>query len=1320
MEFVDVPPTCSCVSRGMVVASLDHALTRLVVSQYLSLYVPSTSRFPNNNLTLTFTHLPSIDVDNVRNNQVNSAVSSSCSFVARVNIVPPITDNELLLMIQTQLYNTISLLAQRNWVPSDAPRALVCYMYPQYRTPDDASAVREAVNTLQCDVTTQISRHQDHVLFAALRMAHNGTVQSGYDTALAEISSHPRAEQYVRLLHYMAIQTLLHNEHKAADKSEAAVSPQDIKARNAQHRILITYAKSAYANALHSWFASLLQLHNHDQALTALFSAFNSTILSQQANLKQRRNMDTPSSTDARRDVTVKVAHMVHAVNPELNCTKSILEVSVPPNMPGPITSVSINNELSSHDDFHIGGIKVERRRILPQDTVFNKTAQFTPAHKSSPCTTYPLHPASHYHHAIIRRYSSRKLLKPMSKLFPPTSNTDSKHMPIPLDKLLWAIIHHSSLLPHIAQHWLAPTPAARVALINRILHHIPVGTNSILTTHVIISSLGLVHSDLFSRTYVFSRLLFVHPEALQKLLKQVSALARKYAVDCTGRHIEDDAVAQIAYLELCFGRSQNKSDWAAERDHRCFTQHHIRAPTSIVVDDKLQARWVAVELGQQHHRDEQFYALLRAELAEIVEPLLKKTAVRETLNDFLMRRHEWMASGSASNFTADIPLTRTSETSTKGLKCNKRVWSEHLDKRRIITMVYKPESACEEARASEKYENGKSRAIYGTSPDHYVINTYVTQGMEERLHRVQGLEKGAAGTQQLRAIAKKCFITESLQNQCCMLDYADFNIHHTPTAQSIIFEEMQKAATKFQPTEDWLAACQWMCHSKANQRVIFPGDRTSTLVTQGMFSGTRSTDLINTLLNLAYFQVARRQLDRDGTHADDLYHVHQGDDLWLSSSNPLWTRRLYYTMSQQGFIFQDSKQMFGTGRGEFLRVLYSRGRALGYFQRALVNLLLKPIQSPIMEHPVEWFQSCTSTCKVLTRRGALPGMVQALWADIINHHAVARAHPNDKAPVALPIKYSATIPEFGGLGCPPPYFCLPNTQHPGNYSVDAKPLIDTLHAEQKMTDDWIAFVSAKHHSRAASSYLRASELREAIVHENYEPSLPTNLKRHQFLQFKQVVQRASRLEAAMASKCTVRSLIPTGCSNAELTTALRTYFPPPTEITTNDRALYGPMNKQLSNAVESDTFSGNILSTSNNILKVITRSTFKSISRTAQALGVSRCDALNYIISDSANVGQILSDDLYLLSQLIRQKRFQEIDLIIGGGSSALSMSEYWNDPNYVNVISSVGKQTTILASLQNGVSKTISPFQLYWAFYSGLADQLDASSYPTANVRY
>lgn len=94
-----------------------------------------------------------------------------------------------------------------------------------------------------------------------------------------------------------------------------------------------------------------------------------------------------------------------------------------------------------------------------------------------------------------------------------------------------------------------------------------------------------------------------------------------------------------------------------------------------------------------------------------------------------------------------------------------------------------------------------------------------------------------------------------------------------------------------------------------------------------GMFSGIKTTDLTNTLLNNVYVLLALwALLVQYNLRIPDLYRIHQGDDVWMSSLCLFCNALLYMELNGMGLITQDHKQTFGKMLGEYLRVIYHAG----------------------------------------------------------------------------------------------------------------------------------------------------------------------------------------------------------------------------------------------------------------------------------------------------------------------------------------------------------------------------------------------------------
>lgn len=307
-----------------------------------------------------------------------------------------------------------------------------------------------------------------------------------------------------------------------------------------------------------------------------------------------------------------------------------------------------------------------------------------------------------------------------------------------------------------------------------------------------------------------------------------------------------------------------------------------------------------------------------------------------------------------------------------------------------------------EYAKASEKYENGKSRAISGVEPFHYAISPYGTERIEDSVRRLVGVEKNLTRASKMAAERKRCIISLSYKQELSMLDYSDFNVQHTPHAQAAIFNAAAIVGHQLGFHKDWIRANKWIAEAKFNATFSIPQSDDVHKSVQGMFSGTRNTDLINTLLNRHYLMIARKYvLDYYTIGPDDYYAVHQGDDVWISNKKRHWAALLYYTLNEMGLVFNPMKQMFGHHRGEFLRIYYFNGNATGYSVRCVVIYLLRPLQSIPDVFLEGWVQTLTSGFATMTRRGITLPILNVLYDTDVFYHTSVKAHFRDEKPVS-------------------------------------------------------------------------------------------------------------------------------------------------------------------------------------------------------------------------------------------------------------------------------------------------------------------------------
>nr|UUV42459.1 MAG: RNA dependent RNA polymerase [Hameenlinna totivirus 2] len=421
-------------------------------------------------------------------------------------------------------------------------------------------------------------------------------------------------------------------------------------------------------------------------------------------------------------------------------------------------------------------------------------------------------------------------------------------------------------------------------------------------------------------------------------------------------------------------------------------------------------------------------------------------------------------------------------------IKINKHVLFEKLTAEEMNEWIDSEPKT--EAVGSEKYEMGKARAIYGTKPVDYAISAYVLNEIEPRMNLIVGIEAGLTGLDVIAGLFERRRRAMTPRTECSMIDYKDFNYQHTLKAQAVVFDAIARLFEFVRAHPDKAKAARWTSEALLNQWCRFPGDKSAIKITQGMFSGCRGTNFINTTLNLAYFLIAedwvRKHLEL-GPVA--LYHIHQGDDVWVSNKSRLWAMCIFKVMQETGFDFQGKKQMFDVCRAEFLRVLYSKEGCMGYLSRAVATLIVKPIQSADINGPAERALALNSQINIIYRRGFTYEGARILWQAIIPYASRVNL---PKGGFSIPLGVLKLHPKQGGLGLLPPgemssspdfVKVVPTYQ---SYNTDLAAAVPF-----NMSDDWI-----KHISKTIKHNFDAESLRLMVHDSNVSDSLRPKDKR--------------------------------------------------------------------------------------------------------------------------------------------------------------------------------------------------------------------------------
>jgi len=176
----------------------------------------------------------------------------------------------------------------------------------------------------------------------------------------------------------------------------------------------------------------------------------------------------------------------------------------------------------------------------------------------------------------------TRTEIKSLRYLFPPTSATDKKHMSTQVDAIIWQFIVGARCFEKIRPEVGAQsTPEFRAQIVSRTISQLPIGSNAVLVTCLMINSLQTSNPTIVERTFLESQVLCRSLRGQQSVCKAISTYIRKTGCYVDQDPISSEEVCSLTYLDLAFGRSLNVSDWEQEKRNRCETIHHIRATTT-------------------------------------------------------------------------------------------------------------------------------------------------------------------------------------------------------------------------------------------------------------------------------------------------------------------------------------------------------------------------------------------------------------------------------------------------------------------------------------------------------------------------------------------------------------------------------------------------------------------------------------------------------------------------------------------------------------------------------------------------------------------
>lgn len=644
--------------------------------------------------------------------------------------------------------------------------------------------------------------------------------------------------------------------------------------------------------------------------------------------------------------------------------------------------------------------------------------------------------------------FKSRQYIKAINKLFPFVADADKKKSNIDFATTLNAMRNNFKLLE-----------------INKLLSYIPIGTFNSMATALTLHYFGNNRAHKMFKLMRSDGVNILKPLVLGKYLKAISTAIRRTQMWPDGTKADLDDITQCSYWEMCTGRSNQLSDWDAEYRHRIIESLPLKLPHN---------------RNRNQESDERYRELLMVELRDIISELITPSIKWTNWHDFVEDRQTWLSGGSSGGEHILF--------NNKQISVDKRTLFETLTTEEI--MKWLDEEPKIDSVASEKYEVSKARAIYGTKVKDYTIMSYAIGKVEPHLHNIIGVEGGLVGIDELRCVLRRAEAMSNGMTECSMLDYADFNRQHTLDAQGMVFDAMAERMTELGINSDAIKASKWCAAALRNQWVKFPHKARSMKVIQGLFSGVRGTNFINTILNVGYYRVARTYVNKHlGFEEDEVWNLHQGDDVWLSSNSRLLNIVQFTVLKACGFDISDKKQMQSVCTGEFLRVLYHKDGCKGFLARSMGTLIERPLQAEQDVAPQSRAVGINSQLNILLRRGLSKEVTTLIWKETMRFQLTSRIGADECSRISINLAERSRLD--GGLDIGPPFtlaekdVCLPKLPMLKYESPVMYKQIPT-----HTTDAWIRLVSRRYGDK-----MQVDRLRQALHKANIAGSIPASDK---------------------------------------------------------------------------------------------------------------------------------------------------------------------------------------------------------------------------------
>jgi hypothetical protein len=353
-----------------------------------------------------------------------------------------------------------------------------------------------------------------------------------------------------------------------------------------------------------------------------------------------------------------------------------------------------------------------------------------------------------------------------------------------------------------------------------------------------------------------------------------------------------------------------------------------------------------------------------------------------ETFHDWYERRMYWAAAGGAPGATIRWEDGETSE------RLNKRGALFALTEQHFLDVVQQPGTPRLFSKAAPKFENGKLRAIWNTSIEHYIFQAYILDQFESS--QISGTWNSASNNaaDELAARATRLEALSHPEDQTgLMWDFSDFNVNHTKLSMKSLFAQIGAVLLEHGASDageedtrnakdDIVRYLKWVVTAKDNMFLFNPESGFGAEVERSLQSGERATSIVNTFENRAYYHLHNKYCNMVlGRPLLNRTSWHQGDDVFLlvkNISDGVLASTIYNLLGFAGQTYKITLDY--TSRGEFLRLAYDpdTSTVAGYPMRTYAGLIGGEFFREVVADPGDRAMAFLDQVSDANRRGCI------------------------------------------------------------------------------------------------------------------------------------------------------------------------------------------------------------------------------------------------------------------------------------------------------------------------------------------------------------